>query len=95
MHLYDLLLARTPTPIVALNRAVAVAEVAGPAAALALLADLDLAGYYLFHAIRADLLRRLGRAAEAATAYTAALDLTENEAEREFLQRQLAEVRGE
>ena len=94
VQLYDHLLARTPTPIVALNRAVAVAEVAGPAAALALLDDLDLDGYYLFHAIRADLFRRLGRADEAAAAYTAALTLTENVAEREFLQRQLAAVQG-
>ena len=94
VQLYDLLLALTPTPIVALNRAVAVAEIAGPAAALALLADLDLTGYYLFHAIRADLLRRLGRNDDAATAYTTALDLTENVAEREFLQRQLAGVQG-
>ena len=94
VQLYDLLLAHTPTLVVALNRAVAVAEVAGPAAALALLADLDLIGYYLFHAIRADLLRRLGRNADAATAYATAVTLTENEAEREFLQRQLAGVRG-
>ncbi|HEY8600015.1 MAG TPA: DUF6596 domain-containing protein [Thermomicrobiales bacterium] len=93
VRLYDQLLARTPTPIVALNRAVAVAEVAGPAAALALLADLDLVGYYLFHAIRADLLRRLGRAEEAAASYTAAIALVENVAERAFLQRQLAGVR--
>ncbi len=92
VQLYDILLALTPTPIVALNRAVAVAEVTGPAAALALLADLDLTSYYLFHAIRADLLRRLGRDDEAATAYTTALGLTENVAERTFLQRQLAEV---
>ncbi len=94
VQLYDLLLALTPTPIVALNRAVAVAEIAGPAAALTLLADLDLTGYYLFHAIRAELLRRLGRDEEAATAYTTALGLTENVAERAFLQRQLAVVQG-
>jgi RNA polymerase sigma-70 factor (ECF subfamily) len=94
VQLYDLLLALTPTPIVALNRAVAVAEIAGPAAALALLADLDLTGYYLFHAIRADLLRRLGRDDEAALAYAAALKRAENEAEREFLQHQLEVVQG-
>ena len=61
MRLYDQLLAVAPSPVVALNRAVAVAEVDGPAAALALVDGLDLDGYYLFHAIRADLLRRLGR----------------------------------
>ena len=76
-----------PGPVVALNRAVAVAEVDGPAAALALVDDLDLDGYYLFHAIRADLLRRLGRAAEAALAYQAAIDRTQNAAERDFLTR--------
>ena len=71
----------------ALNRAVAVAEVEGPDAALALVDGLDLDGYYLFHAIRADLLRRLGRNAEAAQAYEAAIARTENAAERDFLQR--------
>ena len=73
----------------ALNRAVAVAEVEGPEAALALVDGLDLDGYHLFHAIRADLLRRLGRNAEAALAYEAAIARTENAAEREFLQRSL------
>ena len=71
----------------ALNRAVAVAEVEGPEAALALVDGLDLGDYYLFHAIRADLLRRLGRDAEAAPAYEAAIARTENAAERAFLQR--------
>ena len=71
----------------ALNRAVAVAEVDGPAAALALVDALDLDGYHLFHAIRADLLRRLGRTAEAAVAYEAAIARTENAAERDFLRR--------
>ena len=65
LRLYDQLLAVTPSPVVALNRAVAVAEVDGPAVALVLVDGLDLGGYYLFHAIRADLLRRLGRRAEA------------------------------
>ena len=83
--LYDQLLAIVPSPIVALNRAVAVAEVAGPAAALALVDDLDLGDMHLFHAIRADLLRRLGRHAEAALAYDAAIELTKNVAERDFL----------
>ncbi|WP_436497833.1 RNA polymerase sigma factor [Actinokineospora sp. HUAS TT18] len=85
--LYDLLLDFTPTPIVALNRAVAVAEVDGPAAGLALVEALDLPGYYLFHAIRADLLRRLGRDAEATAAYGQAIDLTDNPAERVLLAR--------
>ena len=87
LALYDQLLAVAAGPVVALNRAVAVAEVDGPAAALALVDDLNLEGYYLFHAIRADLLRRLGRAAEAALAYQAAIDLTQNAAERDFLTR--------
>ena len=71
----------------ALNRAIAVAEVHGPAAALALVDGLDLGGYYLFHAIRADLLRRMGRTAEAAAAYEAAISRSQNAAERAFLQR--------
>jgi RNA polymerase sigma-70 factor (ECF subfamily) len=85
LALYDQLLAMAPTPVVALNRAVAVAEVDGPAAALESVDGLDLDGYHLFHATRADLLRRLGRAAEAAAAYDAAIDLAENAAERRFL----------
>ena len=89
LQLYDQLLSLAPSPIVALNRAVAVAEVEGPDAALALVDGLDLGDYHLFHAIRADLLRRLGRADEAAPAYEAAIDRTENAAEREFLRRSL------
>ncbi|HVE62473.1 MAG TPA: RNA polymerase sigma factor [Mycobacteriales bacterium] len=85
LALYDQLLAITPTPVVALNRAIAVAEVHGPEAALALVDQLDLDGYYLLHATRADLLRRLDRAVEAASAYDAALALTGNEVERRFL----------
>ncbi|HEX8035768.1 MAG TPA: RNA polymerase sigma factor [Ktedonobacterales bacterium] len=87
LQLYDQLMSLRPTPVVALNRAVAVAEVEGPAAALALVDSLDLGGYHLFHAIRADLLRRLGRNAEAARAYEAAISRTENATERDFLQR--------
>jgi RNA polymerase sigma-70 factor, ECF subfamily len=87
VQLYDQLMAIAPSPVVALNRAVAVAEVDGPAAALALVDALDLGGFHLFHAIRADLLRRLGRRAEAASAYDAAIELAENAAERAFLQR--------
>ena len=89
LQLYDHLLTITPTPIVALNRAVAVAEVDGPSAALELVDDLDLGSYYLFHAIRADLLRRLGRNAEAVSAYQAAIARTRNATERDFLQRSL------
>ena len=87
LQLYNQLLALAPSPVVALNRAVAVAEVEGPDAALTLLDGLDLAGYHLFHAIRADLLRRLGRSTEAASAYKAAITRTQNATERDFLQR--------
>jgi RNA polymerase sigma-70 factor (ECF subfamily) len=91
VQLYDQLLALTPTPVVALNRAVAVAEVAGPAVALPLVEALDLDRYHLFHAIRADLLRRLGRDAAARAAYARAAELTGNAAELAFL-RQAAEL---
>jgi RNA polymerase sigma-70 factor, ECF subfamily len=87
LALYDQLLALAPSPVVALNRAVAVAEVEGPEAALALVDDLDLDGYRVFHAIRADLLRRLGRDAEAVLAYEAAIARTGNATERAFLER--------
>jgi RNA polymerase sigma-70 factor (ECF subfamily) len=86
LRLYDRLFSLTPSPVVALNRAVAVAEVDGPRSALTLVDDLDLDGYHLFHAIRADLLRRLGRQAEAASAYEAAIARTDNASERAFLQ---------
>jgi RNA polymerase sigma-70 factor (ECF subfamily) len=98
VYLYDLLLRIDPTPIVELNRAVAVAMRDGPAAGLALVDDLlakgDLAGYRLAHAARADLCRRLGRHAEARAAYESALALTQLEPERQFLQRRLAELAG-
>jgi RNA polymerase sigma-70 factor (ECF subfamily) len=87
LQLYDQLQALAPSPVVALNRAVAVAEVEGPAAALAVVDSLDLGSYHLYHAIRADLLRRLDRHAEAALAYEAAIGRSQNAAEREFLQR--------
>ncbi len=87
LALYDQLMALSPTPVVALNRAVAVAEVHGAGAALALLDGLGLDGYYLYHAIRADLLDRLGDAPGAAAAYDAAIALTGNEAERTALAR--------
>jgi RNA polymerase sigma-70 factor, ECF subfamily len=92
VRLYDQLLAFDPSPVAALNRAVAVAEVHGPGPALALVEALDLPAYPLFHAIRADLLRRLGRNPEAAAAYGRAIELTENAAEREFLRRRLREL---
>jgi RNA polymerase sigma-70 factor, ECF subfamily len=94
LALYDQLLAVAPGPVVALNRAVAVAEVEGPAAALALLDGLGLDGYHLFHAIRADLLRRLGRRPEAAAAYEAAIARAGNAVERDFLRGRLATVRA-
>jgi RNA polymerase sigma-70 factor (ECF subfamily) len=94
--LYDQLLAMSPTPVVALNRGIAVAERDGPAAGLvavdALAADLD--GYHLFHATRADLLDRLGRPADAVAALDAALAVTTNEAERTTLQRRRAALRS-
>ncbi|MGY1697790.1 MULTISPECIES: RNA polymerase sigma factor [unclassified Geodermatophilus] len=90
--LYDLLLALAPSPVVALNRAVAVAEVDGPAAGLALVDSLDLPRHHLLPAVRADLLRRLGRDAEAAAAYGAAIALAGNATERAFLERRRAEV---
>jgi RNA polymerase sigma-70 factor (ECF subfamily) len=83
--LYDHLLAVAPTPVVGLNRAIAIAELYGPAAALDLVDGLDLASYYPFHATRADLLRRLGRHGEAEAAYVRAAALAPTEAERDFL----------
>ena len=102
LQLYDQLLAVAPSPVVALHRAVAMAEVDGPASALDVVDELghsaaqgslpSLAGYHLFHAIRADLLRRLGRTAEAAAAYDTALACTANATERDFLRRQRARL---
>jgi RNA polymerase sigma-70 factor (ECF subfamily) len=94
LALYDQLLALAPGPVVALNRAVAVAEVEGPAAALALVDELELDGYHLFHATRADLLRRLGRDAEAAQAYDAAIARARNTAERAFLESRRRDLAG-
>ena len=90
LALYDQLLTFTPTAVVRLNRAVAVAEVQGPRTALELIDGLSLDGYYVYHAIRADLLRRLGQPHEATAAYQAAIDRTGNAAEIRFLKRRLA-----
>jgi RNA polymerase sigma-70 factor (ECF subfamily) len=92
--LYDVLLRRYPSPIVALNRAVAIAMTAGPAAGLAAIEPLraDLASYHLLHAARADLLRRLDRSADAAEAYREALACVGSAPERRFLARRLAEL---
>jgi RNA polymerase sigma-70 factor, ECF subfamily len=92
LALYDELLGVSPTPVVALNRAIALGEVRGPHAALALLDDLDLDGYHLFHAARADFLRRLGRPTDAARAYARAADLAPSDAERAFLFGRLDDV---
>ncbi|MFJ3670929.1 RNA polymerase sigma factor [Streptomyces sp. NPDC090106] len=93
LRLYDQLMAVAPSPVVALNRAVAVAEAEGPETALGLVDDLGLGlgldGYHVLHAVRADLLHRLGRDTEAAQEYEAALALTENPAERAYLRRRL------
>jgi RNA polymerase sigma-70 factor (ECF subfamily) len=85
LALYDQWVALAPSPVVSLNRAVAVAEVDGPAAALAIVDDLELDGYYVFHTIRADLLARLGRTNAAADEYTAAIATAGNAAEQRFL----------
>jgi RNA polymerase sigma-70 factor, ECF subfamily len=85
-QLYDQLMLVAPSAVVALNRAVAVAELDGPETALAIVDSLDLDGYHHFHAIRADLLRRLGREPDAVDAYEAAIALTDNAAEQAFLQ---------
>jgi RNA polymerase sigma-70 factor (ECF subfamily) len=93
--LYDQLMIVEPTPVVALNRCIAVAEVHGPAAALELLAELDLDRYYLFHAARAEMLRKLGQPAQAAAAYDAAIVRTANGAERAFLRQRRDSLRAE
>ena len=96
--LYDTLLTVWPSPVVALNRTVAVARVAGPVQALAEVEELErggrLAGYQYLPAVKADLLRWLGRTDEASVAYRQALELTRNEAERDFLTSRLAALDG-
>jgi RNA polymerase sigma-70 factor (ECF subfamily) len=97
VRLYDILARQQPSPVVALNRAAAVAMVEGPAPALALVDELAAGGeldrYHLLHSARADLLRRLGDREEAAKSYVRALALVSNETERRFLERRLREVR--
>ncbi len=90
--LYDQLTQLDPSPIVALNRAVAIAELDGPDVALALVDRLPLSGYHAWHAARADLLRRAGRGAEARQEYDAAIDATQNSAERAYLSRKRGEL---
>ena len=96
LRLYDRLQSVQPSPVVSLNRAVAVAMVEGPHAGLALIERLtpELEEYHLLHAARADLLRRLGSLSEAATSYRRALELTANESERRYLNRRLQEIGG-
>ncbi|MBV9659535.1 MAG: hypothetical protein JO337_00090, partial [Acidimicrobiales bacterium] len=95
--LYDILMQLNPTPVVELNRAVAIGMARGPEAGLTLIDALvgseRMAGYHLLPAARADMLRRLGRVAEARNAYRSALDLAINDADRRFLHRRLNEVR--
>ena len=98
VRLYDQLLAIAPSSVVTLNRAVAVAEIEGPEAALAIVEALrgpDVDGYYLFHAIRAELLKRAGRGPDAAQAYRAAIERTANARTRDFLQRSLDALTGD
>ncbi len=93
LALYDQLLAITPTPIVALNRAVVVSEIDGPGVALDLIDGLSLEHYYVFHAIRADFLRRLDHADQAEAAYLAAIERTENAAEIAFMKERISAIR--
>lgn len=100
LHVYDQLMRFTPGPIVALNRAIALAEVHGPEIALQAVDALDidrdrLDRYHLFHAVRADLLARLNRRQEAAVAYDRAIACSTNKGERDFLKRQLTAVRAD
>ena len=92
VQLYDHLLAISPNPIVALNRAAAVAEVHGPQAGLDLIEQNELRDHHLYHTIRADLLNRLGRSQEAAVAYEIAIARTDNDAERRFLERKRSKL---
>ena len=92
--LYDQLFAFTPTPIVALNRAIAVGEATGPRDALRQVDGLELDSYYLWHATRGDLLERLGRQEEALSAFRRALELTDNPAEIDLLHERMERTSG-
>jgi len=92
LRLYDHLLAIAPTPVAALNRAVAVAQIDGPQVALGQIDSLELDGFHVYHVVRADLLRRLGRTEDAVRAYHSAIALTQNAAERDFLARKACEL---
>jgi len=97
LRLYDQLERLQPSPIVSLNRAVAVAMVSGPEAALAIIDSLavgDLQNYHLLHAARADMFRRLGAREQAAASYRRALSLVSNDSERRFLERRLREMQS-
>jgi RNA polymerase sigma-70 factor (ECF subfamily) len=99
VNLYGILERVQPSPVVSLNRAVAVCMAEGPQAALTIIdrlgADGHLEQYHLFHAARADMLRRLGKQGEAAKSYERALELVTNETERRFLQKRLATISGQ
>ena len=90
--LYDQLIQLDPSPVVALNRAVAIAELDGPMVALTQVERLPLEGYHAWHATRAELLRRIGRTDEAKQAYAAAIAATQNGAERAYLSRKRGEL---
>jgi RNA polymerase sigma-70 factor (ECF subfamily) len=92
LMLYDQLMALTPNPVIALNRAVAVAELEGAEKALRLVDELDLQRYHLWHAVRADLLRRVGKLGESESAYSAAISLCENAKEKKFLEKRKRQV---
>jgi RNA polymerase sigma-70 factor, ECF subfamily len=92
LTLYNHLFALAPSPVVALNRAVALAEVSGAEAALLAIEPLQLTQYYLFHAVRGHFLERVGRNADAAQAYASAIDLTQNRAERDHLTARIREL---
>ena len=92
LRLYDHLLAIAPTPVAALNRAVAAAQIDGPQVALGQVDSLELDGFHVYHVVRADLLRRLGRTEDAVRAYHSAIALTQNAAERDFLARKACEL---
>jgi len=92
--LYEQLRVVAPSPFVELNRAVAVAELDGPEVALAIVDRLDLTTYHAWHATRADLLRRMGRSADARAAYDAAIAATDNAAEVAYLSRRRGQLGG-